>query len=171
MSPALSTLKKYSVARKSGIDQKVYRIIDANLNRSREGLRVCEEIARFVLDDKRLTEEFKGLRHKITDCIKFYPAGLQYIVSARDLGGDVGRGRQAIERWRKDWKGVSLANIERVKESLRALEEFSKLVDIRIADRFKRLRFKAYEAEKDLIARLPARLSAKPRADRRGSRA
>jgi len=156
MIPVLSTLKKCSVVRKSGIDQKVYRIIDANLNRSREGLRVCEEIARFVLDDKRLTEEFKGLRHKITDCIKFYPAGLQDIVAARDPGGDVGRGRQAVERHRKDWKGVSLANIERVKESLRALEEFSKLVDIRIADRFKRLRFKAYEAEKDLIACLPA---------------
>jgi thiamine-phosphate pyrophosphorylase len=156
MSPVLSTPKRECAAVKSGTNQKVYRIIDANLNRSREGLRVCEEIARFVLDDKRLTEEFKGLRHKITDCIKFYPAGLRDIVSARDPGGDVGRGRQATERHRKDWKGVSLANIERVKESLRVLEEFSKVVDIRIADRFKRLRFKAYEAEKKLIACLPA---------------
>ena len=133
--------------------QKVYRIIDANLNRSREGLRICEEIARFVLDDKRLTEEFKGLRHKITGCIKFYPARLQDIISARDSGRDVGRGRQTMERRRKDWKGLSLANMERVKESLRALEEFSKLIDNKIADRFKRLRFKAYEAEKKLVAR------------------
>src|SRR3989338_4277731 len=133
--------------------QKVYRIIDANLNRSREGLRVCEEIARFVLDDKRLTEEFKGLRHKITDCIKFYPARLQDIISARDSGRDVGRGRQPMEQRRKDWKGISLANMERVKESLRALEEFSKLIDSTIADRFKRLRFKAYEDEKKLTAR------------------
>ncbi len=133
--------------------QKVYRIIDANLNRSREGLRVCEEIARFVLDDKRLTGEFKGLRHKITDCIKFYPVRLQDIISARDSGRDVGRGRQPMEQRRKDWKGISLANMERVKESLRALEEFSKLIDSRIADRFKRLRFKAYEAEKKLTAR------------------
>jgi thiamine-phosphate pyrophosphorylase len=133
--------------------QKIYRIIDANLNRSREGLRVCEEIARFVLDDKRLTEEFKGLRHKITGCIKFYPARLQDIISARDSDKDVGRGKQPIERRRKDWKGVSLANMERVKESLRALEEFSKLIDNRIADRFKRLRFKAYDAVKRLTAR------------------
>lgn len=133
--------------------QKVYRIIDANLNRSREGLRVCEEIARFVLDDKRLTEEFKGLRHKITNCIKFYPTRLQDIISARDSGRDVGRGRQPMEQKRLDWKGVSLANMERVKESLRALEEFSKLIDSRIADKFKRLRFKAYEAEKKLTAR------------------
>lgn len=133
--------------------QKIYRIIDANLNRSREGLRVCEEIARFVLNDKRLTEEFKGLRHKITDCIKFYPAKLRDIVSARDSGKDVGSGKQPIEQRRKDWKGISLANMERVKESLRALEEFSKLVDIKIADRFKRLRFKAYDIEKKLIAR------------------
>jgi len=154
--PALSCDKKTPAVRKSGVNQKVYRVIDANLNRSREGLRVCEEIARFILDDKCLTEEFKGLRHKITGCIKFYPARLQDIVSARDSGNDVGRGRQAIERRRKDWKEVCLANMERVKESLRALEEFSKLVDIRIADKFKRLRFKAYEAEKKLISRLPA---------------
>lgn len=133
--------------------QKIYRIIDANLNRSREGLRVCEEIARFVLNDKRLTEELKGLRHKITGCIKFYPDRLQDIVSARDSGRDVGRGRQPIERKRKDWKGISLANMERAKESLRALEEFSKLVDSKIADRFKRLRFKAYDIEKKLTAR------------------
>lgn len=133
--------------------QKIYRIIDANLNRSREGLRVCEEIARFVLNDKCLTEEFKGLRHKITGCIKFYPAKLQDIVSARDSGMDVGRGRQPIEQRRKGWKGISLANMERVKESLRALEEFSKLIDNKIADRFKKLRFKAYGAEKKLIAR------------------
>lgn len=155
MNLALSTTKRHYVARKSGVNQKIYRIIDANLNRSREGLRVCEEIARFVLDDRRLTEEFKGLRHRITDCIKFYPARLQDIVSARDSGMDVGRGRQPMERRRKDWKGISLANMERVKESLRALEEFSKLIDNRIADRFKRLRFKAYEAEKNLIVCLP----------------
>lgn len=133
--------------------QKIYRIIDANLNRSREGLRVCEEITRFVLDDECLTKELKGLRHRITDCIKFYPVRLQDIVSARDARKDVGRGKQPVEQKRKDWKEVILANMERVKESLRVLEEFSKLIDGRIADRFKRFRFRAYDIEKRLIAR------------------
>ncbi len=132
---------------------KLYRIIDANLNRSREGLRVCEEIARFVLDDASLTREFKGLRHCISDCIKLYPAKLRGIISARDPENDVGRGRQAIERKRSGWKDVSIANMERVKESLRVLEEFSKLIDGKIADKFKRLRFKAYDTEKKLVSR------------------
>ncbi|MDD4879820.1 MAG: thiamine-phosphate pyrophosphorylase [Candidatus Omnitrophica bacterium] len=133
--------------------EKLYRIIDANLNRSREGLRVCEEIARFVLDDASLTRELKCLRHGISGCIKLYPAKLRGIISARDPEGDVGRGRQAIERKRRGWKEISIANMERVKESLRVLEEFSKLIDGKIADRFKRLRFKAYNAEKSLVSR------------------
>lgn len=133
--------------------QKVYRIIDANLNRSREGLRVCEEIARFVLNDKVLTSEFKALRHKITNCIPLYPAGLKKMVSARDSEGDVGRSKNPLEYRRCDWKEISLANLQRVKESLRVLEEFSKLLDKKISDRFKRFRFKAYDIEKRLIAR------------------
>ncbi|MFA5334047.1 MAG: thiamine-phosphate pyrophosphorylase [Candidatus Omnitrophota bacterium] len=133
--------------------EKLYRIIDANLNRSREGLRVCEEIARFVLDDAPLTKEFKAIRHGVSGCIKLYPARLRGIVSARDSEGDVGRCRQAIERKRAGWKGVSAANMERAKESLRVLEEFSKLIDKRISDRFKRLRFRAYGAEKKLVSR------------------
>lgn len=135
------------------MDEKLYRIIDANLNRSREGLRVCEEIARFVLDDRPLTREFKGLRHGISDCIRLYPAKLRGIISARDSEGDVGKGRQAIERRRKGWKEISVANMERVKESLRVLEEFSKPIDGKIADKFKGLRFKAYNAEKKLVSR------------------
>jgi len=43
--------------------------------------------------------------------------------------------------------------MERVKESLRVLEEFSKLIDGGISDRFKRLRFRAYGAEKRLVSR------------------
>jgi len=133
--------------------KKLYRIIDANLNRSREGLRVCEEIARFVLDDGSLTKELKGLRHGISNCIKLYPADLRVIVSARDSGADVGRGSQAIEKKRAGWKEISIANMERVKESLRVLEEFSKLIDSKIADKFKRIRFKSYNAEKKLVSR------------------
>jgi thiamine-phosphate pyrophosphorylase len=132
---------------------RLYRIIDANLNRSREGLRVCEEIARFVLDDGRLTREFKAIRHGISGCIRLYPVRLRGIILTRDSGSDVGKGRQPIERTRRGWKDVSVANMERVKESLRVLEEFSKLIDGGISDRFKRLRFRAYGVEKRLISR------------------
>ncbi len=56
-------------------------------------------------------------------------------------------------RRRSGWKEISVANMERVKESLRVLEEFSKLIDGKIADQFKRLRFKAYNAEKRLVSK------------------
>lgn len=131
----------------------IYRVIDANLNRSREGLRVCEEIARFALNDEGLTEKFKCLRHGITACIKFYPLRLKGIVASRDATRDVGRKAHVLERKRSDIRDVSLANMERVKESLRVLEEFSKLVDDKIACRFKRFRFKSYGLEKELIER------------------
>lgn len=134
--------------------REIYRIIDANLNRSREALRVCEEIARFVLNDKSLTKKFKTLRHKITNSIRHYPAPLKDIVSARDSKKDVGKGIDELERKRDDWKEISLANMQRLKESLRALEEFSKLIDKKIADRFKKIRFDSYDIEKRLIARL-----------------
>lgn len=133
--------------------QGIYRIIDANLNRSREGLRVCEEICRFVFEDRTLTDELKRMRHRITDCILSYPVQLKSIVSARESERDVGKAYHPLERKRRNWKEISSANIERVKESLRVLEEFSKLIDKKIADRFKKLRFKAYDIEKRLLTK------------------
>ncbi len=41
------------------------RIIDANLNRLGEGLRLLEEIARFMLDDAALTQQLKTMRHEL----------------------------------------------------------------------------------------------------------
>ena len=45
--------------------EKIKRIIDANVNRAVEGLRILEEIARFILEDKETTNELKNLRFKI----------------------------------------------------------------------------------------------------------
>ena len=48
------------------LNKKIYRVIDANLNRAKEGLRVCEDTVRFILKDKILTKKIKKLRHDIT---------------------------------------------------------------------------------------------------------
>ncbi|MFA6384789.1 MAG: hypothetical protein WCY10_05405, partial [Candidatus Omnitrophota bacterium] len=42
----------------------ISRVIDANANRLKEGLRVCEEVARFILNDGRLTRGLKEIRHE-----------------------------------------------------------------------------------------------------------
>ena len=45
--------------------ERIYRIIDANLNRLKEGLRVVEDIRRYGFDDNALAPKIKILRHKI----------------------------------------------------------------------------------------------------------
>ena len=45
----------------------VFRILDANLNRCHEGLRVVEEYLRFELEDTHLAGTCKQLRHDLGD--------------------------------------------------------------------------------------------------------
>jgi len=135
------------------VKKDLFRIIDANLNRSREGLRVCEEIVRFVIEDAKLTNEFKNLRHRISRTIKEFPGSPKLLLESRDSRGDVGR-LILNKSARRNYKSVFLANIQRAKESLRVLEEFSQMFKRSLSNNFARLRFKAYELEKKTIARL-----------------
>ncbi|HQQ88513.1 MAG TPA: hypothetical protein PLA72_10985, partial [Smithellaceae bacterium] len=48
------------------VDAKIRRVLDANFNRVKEGLRVCEDVCRFVYDDRRLARVFKETRHTVT---------------------------------------------------------------------------------------------------------
>lgn len=135
--------------------RSIYRILDANLNRAREGLRVCEDIARFALDSDPLSKELKVLRHGITSGLRSMPSGMKELLEARDSDDDVGKGsNKASEMRRTDAADIFMANIQRVKESLRVLEEFSKIVDRRLAMRFRRLRFRAYGIEKKTVKKL-----------------
>ena len=136
------------------VEQKtILRVVDANYNRAKEGLRVCEDTARFIFDNKSLTRRFKHLRHGLGDAISGF--GLKGIVSARDIVGDVGRMTIPSESRRKGLAEIFYANIQRVKESLRVLEEFAKLVDLKAAEKLKRLRYKVYDLEKDVLEKLP----------------
>ena len=130
-------------------DQKIYRIIDANLNRSREGLRVCEDIARFALNSKTLTKELKSIRHSIYDIVKSSAMRLEALGASRDSDRDVlRRSGFESEMKRRSLGDIFAANIERTKESLRVLEELFKLIDNKSSSRFCGLRFKAYAIEK-----------------------
>jgi len=136
--------------------QEAYRIMDANFNRAREGLRVLEEIARFVLEDAGLSAKLKDLRHSLTLLAGELPGGLQALVNARDSANDVGAGSwTAGEKNRPDLFNLAAANIKRVQEASRVLEEFGKLV-MPDANGFKKLRFQSYEIEKEILNRLAA---------------
>jgi len=133
----------------------IYRIIDANLNRAKEGLRVCEEITRFILGSQKLTALLKDIRHRIDlDARKIYP--VEKLINQRNSDTDVGRRNCSGELERYNCQDIFFANIQRAKESLRVLEEFSKLLDVKVALSFKQLRYKVYEIEKESFKKVSA---------------
>jgi thiamine-phosphate pyrophosphorylase len=127
------------------------RIIDANLNRIGEGLRVLEEFARLSLNDADLTRRLKNLRHSMVHI----DAGLQQrLIGARDAVGDVGAGMKAAEKEKpRDTAAVIVANARRVQESLRVLEELAKEPGLPLKSKdFESARFELYTIEKVLLA-------------------
>ncbi|MDP8211883.1 MAG: thiamine-phosphate pyrophosphorylase [Candidatus Zapsychrus exili] len=133
-------------------NKKLYRIVDANFNRAKEGLRVCEDICRFLLDEKYLTRELKNLRHKLTDVILSF--NFKEIIQSRNIEGDIGTGSSASEFKRKEIADIFYANTQRVKESIRVLEEFTKLLNKNKAQDLKALRYKFYALEKKAIKKV-----------------
>jgi thiamine-phosphate pyrophosphorylase len=132
--------------------KELYRIIDANFNRSREGLRVCEDIARFAWNSPSLTRSLKKVRHSISSILKDAPLTARILRDSRDSRRDVGRRvHTASEMSRSTHEGIFGANIQRVKESLRVLEEFFKLIDSADSAKLTNLRFSVYEIEKKAL--------------------
>ncbi len=102
------------------------RLIDANINRVQEALRVVEDGLRFVLADRYLTEICKSLRHEFADWARNFerPERLRM----RDATGDVGRSLDfSSEYQRADLDDILTANLARACQSLRTLEEFAKI--------------------------------------------
>lgn len=127
------------------------RLLDAAANRAGEALRVVEDHARFVLDDAGLVAECKAMRHELTAALAGLPLGER--LAARDTVGDVGTAiTTAGEATRRDPADVATANVRRLQESLRSLEEYAKLLDPPAAARCEALRYRAYTLQKSLFA-------------------
>ena len=135
----------------------IYRVIDANINRAKEGLRVCEEITRFILDNRALTAEFKRIRHKSDAILKYLPGNTE-LFKERKSEFDVGRKIYANELKRENYQDIFFANIQRVKESVRVLEEFTKLINKGTAVKFKELRYDIYALEKRVAGVMPRKV-------------
>ncbi|MEN9207909.1 MAG: thiamine phosphate synthase [Gloeomargarita sp. GMQP_bins_120] len=120
----------------------IYRILDANLDRAREGLRVIEEWCRLGQNDPHLAERCKTYRQELAGWHR--PEFRQ----ARDTANDVGTGLTHPQEAHKPDVAVLLqANFARVQEALRVLEEYAKLVDGAMAQAMKQLRYRVYELE------------------------
>jgi thiamine-phosphate pyrophosphorylase len=129
------------------------RIIDANLNRIGEGLRVLEELARLSLNDIGLTRRLKNMRHKMVNIdIKMQKRLLQ----ARDAEGDIGSSMEVKgeDKTRNTYESIA-ANARRVQESLRVMEEIAKIPGLSLdSDGYRKARFELYTIEKELLAKM-----------------
>lgn len=147
------------------------RLVDANLDRLGEGLRVLEDVARFLLNDVAASRRLKDLRHRL---IKGLGPLEQGLLSARRVAEDVGAplpertglpvaGTGARPAGRttaaphEDLPALVQANSRRAQESLRVLEEFSRLSGGPLEGRaggFEKARFEVYQLEQHLVGRL-----------------
>jgi thiamine-phosphate pyrophosphorylase len=130
----------------------ILRLLDANGNRAAEGLRVLEDVARFVLNDARLAGLAKNLRHALRQGVP--PSA----VFARDTAGDVGTALTAPgEMQRARPLDLIRANAARVAEAVRAAEEAAKLLgNAALAGTLENVRYQLYQLESGLLARFPA---------------
>jgi len=145
------------------VPHQLLRMIDANLNRSSEGLRVLEDVARFILNDAELCQRLRTLRHDLARETESLGVGL---LSQRDAGHDVGHlssREKEINMKTTPPQGLLdlvTANAKRVEESLRVVEELAKLPEIssmlNLAS-FEEMRFALYTLERDLISRISRR--------------
>ena len=127
----------------TSFEPSIYRVIDANLNRLKEGVRVIEDIARYVNNDKTLASKLKEIRHqsRIDD--------LQNLLNSRDSVNDVLRPTVTSEMNRDSLESIIIANYKRAQESSRVLEEMYKIVDPALSENFKSLRYALYQLEKE----------------------
>jgi thiamine-phosphate pyrophosphorylase len=132
------------------MERAAYRIIDANFNRAREGLRVIEDYCRFYLNSAPLTERAKGLRHELSAAIENVNAG--QLLASRDTLGDVGINSRIDEQLKRtDLKSAFTAACKRLTEALRTLTEVIQTQNQPVAQAIEKLRFDAYELEKDIV--------------------
>ena len=124
---------------------ELYRVIDANLNRLKEGIRVVEDIMRYRDNNKTLSKKLKDLRHKAR--VNETHELLKY----RDSINDVLRASSQSELNRSDVVGILTANFKRGQESARVLEELYKLENIEYSENFKYIRYELYNLEKEIV--------------------
>jgi len=121
------------------------RIIDANLNRLREGIRVVEDICRFHKNSKYLSSKLKTIRHSAR-LDNFYE-----LLSSRDIINDPLKTSTQSETHRESIKMIIISNIKRAQESSRVLEEILKISNKEDAEKFKNIRYELYNLEREIL--------------------
>jgi len=127
------------------LSPELFRVIDANINRLKEGIRVIEDITRYLLNNKELSKKLKTLRH-----LAKYD-NINSLLLHRDSTNDVLRPTIESELNRTDLQSIVIANFKRAQESSRVLEELFKLQDAKQSETFKSMRYELYSLEKEIV--------------------
>jgi thiamine-phosphate pyrophosphorylase len=124
----------------------IERLLDANLDRAREGLRVLEDWARFALDRPDLVARSKDLRQRLGRLHQ------ERYKLARHTATDPAAGMtHPAQSERQSGASVLAANAGRVQEALRVLEEFGRIEDPVLATAAAAIRYALYDLEVDLL--------------------
>lgn len=115
------------------------QIIDANINRISEGLRVIEEYTRFIAQHEIITQQLSIIRKKINISEKNPIQNLMI----RNVSQDV-RAAEVPQK-RQDITHLLKANFKRVEEGLRVLEEYTR------DPLYNQLRYEIYMIEKEVF--------------------
>lgn len=129
----------------NNLSPDLYRVVDANLNRLKEGIRVIEDIMRYRDNNKTLARQLKDLRHKAR------VNETRELLKYRDSINDVLRASSQSELNRSDTLSILTANFKRGQESSRVLEELYKLENVEYSENFKYIRYELYNLEKEII--------------------
>jgi thiamine-phosphate pyrophosphorylase len=137
------------------VQARILRTVDANINRVSEGLRVLEDVSRFIVEDVNATRQLKSMRHQVN-----HMAGVLgiHLLLSRDARGDIGAGGDLVKE-HSDLQAVVRANAKRAQEGLRVLEELAKLPDLSDkipAEEIRKSRYLVYSIEASLISQLPS---------------
>jgi thiamine-phosphate pyrophosphorylase len=128
-------------------EDSTFRIIDANYNRTKEALRILEDICRFALLNKNLSGELRKFRHTLEQTMdkNTYLSMINARNSAEDPGKTFfGTGRNNIS-------DIAIANLQRIQEALRSLEEIYKTVSLKYSNIYMKLRFQIYDFAKKIM--------------------
>ena len=127
-------------------DLRIAQIIDANLDRAREGLRVLEDWARYGLGRVDIVKKLKDFRQILgshhLDSYKF----------ARNYTKDECNGLDHPEQFKRIYtKNIISSNSSRIQEALRVLEEFSRNNNYELSKAAAFIRYEMYSLEIELM--------------------
>jgi len=131
---------------KDAEDLRIYQIIDAKLDRAREGLRVLEDWARFGLGKEKYVEKIKNFRQILGK------NHLEVYKQSRNHIKDKCKGLTHQEQFnRKTSEQIISSNSARVQEALRVIEEFSRLQNHELSKIASEIRYEIYTIEIELL--------------------